>query len=213
MGHPPKRKINAKQLVEDIRGGMGDSALRHKYGLSEKGLQSLYGKLLDKGLVRKSELVRDRPGPSPQRRQRLAPPQQSRPRPARIDPWRCPLCSAEFPQRHEECPKCGAVAAKVTAGPYAGHGMRPSHYESHEEARTSSSQWGTVAVSIVALVVIGVVIVSWSAYRSRAKTGAGRGGVATASGVIKKFTVQNFDSEVLDASKSYPVLIEFYADW
>ena len=211
MPSPPKKKINAAQIVADIRAGMGGSTLRRKYGLSEKGLHVLYRKLLDKGLVHESELERKRSGPAVQPRKALPKPERTRPQPARIDPWACPFCGAEFPQRHDECPKCGAIAAKIASRPYPGPRMQPSRFDRQEETESSSSQWVTVGLSAGMLVLIGVVIVSWAAYRSNNKTGVSQ--AAYRSGGIKTFTADNFNTDVVDASKNVPILIEFYADW
>jgi len=51
-----KKTINAKEILADIKAGMNDAALMEKYGLSEKGLQSLYKKLTDAGLLKHREL-------------------------------------------------------------------------------------------------------------------------------------------------------------
>jgi hypothetical protein len=51
-----KRKISARAAVADIRSGMGDTALRNKYGLSVDGLQSLLDKLIKDGFLDLGEL-------------------------------------------------------------------------------------------------------------------------------------------------------------
>ena len=51
-----KVKIDAKTALEDIRAGMSDSALMDKHKLSAMGLQSLFDKLLQAGVVSRSEL-------------------------------------------------------------------------------------------------------------------------------------------------------------
>jgi len=51
-----KRKISARAAVADIRSGMGDTALRNKYGLSVDGLQSLFDKLIKDGFLDLGEL-------------------------------------------------------------------------------------------------------------------------------------------------------------
>jgi diguanylate cyclase (GGDEF)-like protein/PAS domain S-box-containing protein len=51
-----KRRIDAEQVLNDIRSGMSDQSLMNKYALSSKGLQSLFEKLLDAGLITQSEL-------------------------------------------------------------------------------------------------------------------------------------------------------------
>lgn len=43
---PEKRTVSAKEVVADIRAGASDDLLMSKYGLSEKGLQSVLNKLL-----------------------------------------------------------------------------------------------------------------------------------------------------------------------
>jgi hypothetical protein len=56
------RKIEAKQILEDIRSGMDDLSLMNKYELSAKGLQSLFEQLGNIGLVRRlnaRELLED----------------------------------------------------------------------------------------------------------------------------------------------------------
>lgn len=47
-----KPVVDAKQALDDIRSGMSDAALMHKYNLSPVGLQSLIGKLVELGAVR-----------------------------------------------------------------------------------------------------------------------------------------------------------------
>lgn len=52
----PTVKVSAKEVLADIRAGMSDRDLMKKYGLSEKGLQSLSKKLIDAGVLKQSEL-------------------------------------------------------------------------------------------------------------------------------------------------------------
>jgi len=47
------RKISQKEIMHDIRSGMDEAAIRKKYNLSLKGLQSLYDKLIEAGLLGK----------------------------------------------------------------------------------------------------------------------------------------------------------------
>lgn len=51
-----KREVRARELVEDLRAGQTNAELRKKYRLSEKGLASVFKKLLDAKLVESSEL-------------------------------------------------------------------------------------------------------------------------------------------------------------
>lgn len=56
MSNPASRKINAKEIVADIRTGMTDEALMSKYQLSAKGLLSLFDQLIKTGLIEAQEL-------------------------------------------------------------------------------------------------------------------------------------------------------------
>ncbi|MFH1115788.1 MAG: hypothetical protein V1792_17905 [Pseudomonadota bacterium] len=206
-----KKKINAKQIVSDIRAGMDGPGLRLKYGLSDEGLKTIYRKLLDKGLVTASEIGRpSHPARVP--RKPVGHPRQ-RALQGNAIPWRCPLCNADFPREFEECPKCGAIAAKVV--PH-GHLARDrpdrayARYEDHPAA--PANQWAVVAVSLAVFALVGAAIVAWSVYRSEVATGREPTGLTHASGGIKRFTLANFNREVVDASETHPVLIEFYAD-
>jgi hypothetical protein len=51
---PPR--IHAQQAARDIRLGVSDFALMEKYGLSSKGLQSLFDKLVSAGLITKEDV-------------------------------------------------------------------------------------------------------------------------------------------------------------
>lgn len=47
----PKRRIDTKELVTDIHSGLTDVELMEKYKLSSRGLQRVFGKLVDSGAV------------------------------------------------------------------------------------------------------------------------------------------------------------------
>jgi hypothetical protein len=51
-----KRSIRAKELLDDIKAGMDDAALMEKHGLSAKGLQGVFDKLLEKSVISLEEL-------------------------------------------------------------------------------------------------------------------------------------------------------------
>jgi hypothetical protein len=51
-----KRTIKAKDIVNDLRSGLTNLQLMEKYGLSSKGLQSIFVKLIDAKAVRAGEL-------------------------------------------------------------------------------------------------------------------------------------------------------------
>jgi RsiW-degrading membrane proteinase PrsW (M82 family)/uncharacterized Zn finger protein (UPF0148 family) len=91
-----KRTVNAKEILGDIRAGLDDSALREKYQLSEKGLDSLLGKMIDAGVLRREDL-------------------DSRPMPVESTLeviWKCPACGKPQFREYDECPECGVIVAK-----------------------------------------------------------------------------------------------------
>ncbi len=49
-------RLDAKDVLTDLRQGMGDSEIMEKYNLSARGVQSLFGKLVESGLIDKAEL-------------------------------------------------------------------------------------------------------------------------------------------------------------
>lgn len=55
---PEKPVLSAKELLDDLANNVSDTELMKKHGLSEKGLQSMYKKLLKKGLITKKELAK-----------------------------------------------------------------------------------------------------------------------------------------------------------
>jgi len=57
----PKRKIEAKEIVSDIRQGMSDLHLMEKHSLSSKGLQSVFSKLVEAKAIRPQELFNRAP--------------------------------------------------------------------------------------------------------------------------------------------------------
>lgn len=96
MSSEPKRTINAKEAAADIRSGMTSSDLMQKYRVSAKGLEVLFRKLVDAGLLHENELHRqkeDRATTTP-----VA--------------WKCPACGAAQTREYAECPQCGVIIAK-----------------------------------------------------------------------------------------------------
>lgn len=53
----PRRQINAREFIEDLRSGFSDEQLRKKYVLSPRGLESAYRKLIDAGLIDPTEIL------------------------------------------------------------------------------------------------------------------------------------------------------------
>jgi thioredoxin 1 len=64
---------------------------------------------------------------------------------------------------------------------------------------------GTIAVTIIVFVLIGGIIVAWSVYQ--------RHGLDVQAEHIRSFTDENFQAEVVEASKGKPILVDFYAEW
>jgi thioredoxin 1 len=63
-----------------------------------------------------------------------------------------------------------------------------------------------IVSTITAFFVLGAVIIAWSVYTK------GDVDAVEVSG-IRYFTDDNFQEQVVDASKNLPILIDFYADW
>ncbi len=55
-----KAIVNAEDAVRSIRSGMSDAALKEKYAISQKGLESLFRKLVAAGAIEQPELLRRR---------------------------------------------------------------------------------------------------------------------------------------------------------
>ena len=114
-----KVKIDAKTALEDIRAGMSDSALMDKHKLSAMGLQSLFDKLLQAGVISRSELE-----------ERIPLSQKS----VDIEIFRCPACGMPQFSEFDECPQCGVIVSKFIkrqaeasagAGGKSSRGVRP----------------------------------------------------------------------------------------
>jgi hypothetical protein len=50
------RKVNAKDVAQDVKGGMGDTLLMEKYHLNPKQLESVLRKLVDADLIAHMQL-------------------------------------------------------------------------------------------------------------------------------------------------------------
>jgi hypothetical protein len=116
----PKQKISAKELAEDIRGGMDNSALAEKYKLSTHGLQSIFNKLIAAGVLQQAELD-DRIG-SYERKANFA--------------WKCPACGVPQPREFEVCPACGVIVSKFSK-------RLENEQESRAAADEPKSKWRT----------------------------------------------------------------------
>jgi hypothetical protein len=91
-----KRTMNAKELLADIKGGMDDAGLMEKYRLSGDLLQSVFGRLVDMGLLKRHDLEK-----------RTLMSEKSI-----AIAWECPACGVPQTQAYDECPRCGVVPTK-----------------------------------------------------------------------------------------------------
>ncbi len=88
-----KTRLSAREVLNDIRSGCDDAFLMDKYNLSHRGLQSLFRKLIDKGIITQEELDER----IDMDRSRLK------------GEWTCPACGSQQTSRLERCPECGAA--------------------------------------------------------------------------------------------------------
>jgi hypothetical protein len=87
-----KRKLKPKDLVRDIRAGTDDATLMNRYALSAQGLQSVFNKLVQAGMVTQAEL--DDRVPMAERT-------------VDIGLYICPACGNIQAKEFSECPRCG----------------------------------------------------------------------------------------------------------
>jgi len=64
-----------------------------------------------------------------------------------------------------------------------------------------------IVVTAVAFLLVGGIIILWSVYL---QTGTGQPQLVSN---IQSFTDENFEKDVVEASKKRPILVDFYADW
>jgi thioredoxin 1 len=62
---------------------------------------------------------------------------------------------------------------------------------------------GVVIITIILFLAVGGLIIAWSVYRSPEQDLGG----------VRSFTDENFRTEVVETSKTKPVLVDFYASW
>ncbi len=93
-----KRTVDAKEILEDIKAGMDSTALMEKYQLSEKGLQSLFKKLKDAGVLKPKKREPEKTTSAPQEDVTSA--------------WKCPICGNPQTTQYNQCPECSVIAAR-----------------------------------------------------------------------------------------------------
>jgi ankyrin repeat protein len=92
----PAKHINAHAAAEDILSGMTDKSLMEKYQISAQNLELLFHKLVEKGLLKQSELDA-----------RVAQDKQ-----ALNMVWKCPKCGMPGEKVYDVCPDCGVIVSK-----------------------------------------------------------------------------------------------------
>ncbi len=96
-----KVKIDARDVLKDIRDGLDDSALMAKYRLSGTGLQSLFSKLIEAGMLKRADL--DKRMPNFEKTVELA-------------MVKCPSCGMPQFSEFDVCPQCGIIVKKYLGG-------------------------------------------------------------------------------------------------
>lgn len=97
-----KRKITAREVLQDIRAGKSDKTLMGKFDLSAQGLQSLFDKLVRAGVITQSEL--DQRVPLSERTVDLG-------------LFVCPACGNIQGQEFVKCPRCSFTVPGKSAAP------------------------------------------------------------------------------------------------
>jgi thioredoxin 1 len=65
----------------------------------------------------------------------------------------------------------------------------------------------TITITILAFILVGALIIGWSMYQKN------RDVAVQPSLYVKTFSDENFDTDVVEASKTHPILVDFYAEW
>lgn len=87
-----KRQVKGKELLRDFKAGVDDQILMARYGLSAQGLQSVFNKLLNAGLITQAEL------------DARVPPAE---RTVDIGLFVCASCGNIQAMEFTSCPRCG----------------------------------------------------------------------------------------------------------
>ncbi len=96
-----KVRLDAREVLKDIREGLDDTALMRKYQLSGAGLQSLFSKLTESGLIKRADLDKRMPNFG---------------RTVELTILKCPSCGMGQPSAFDECPCCGIKVKRYMEG-------------------------------------------------------------------------------------------------
>lgn len=88
-----KRKIKAKEFLDDVRAGMDDAWLMEKYGLSARGVLQVINRLIWLGLMSPSELTQRRSVATT----------------VFLPIFKCSSCNEIAYSELEKCPHCGST--------------------------------------------------------------------------------------------------------
>lgn len=155
----PKKTIQVKEVVRDIKGSMHPNALMNKYELSPGQLKSLMKKLQEARLIE-------------------PPPADPPPgKPSVYEPiFTCPACGLTEQGELDECPRCGVVASKYhppteTIGPSAPAGGKEAKVEFGTWSQSSprSFQGLKILAAVAALLLAFGAIVTVKQYREAAQ--------------------------------------------
>ena len=103
-----KKTVSGKEILADIKSGMDNTALIQEYGFSDKGLQSVFKKLVDAGILKQEEV--DKGTVQPGQSVEVA--------------WKCPACGMPQTKQSDECPDCGVIVAKFKQPPVQGESAK-----------------------------------------------------------------------------------------
>lgn len=148
MPDSEKRRISAKQILADIRNGMDDALLKHKYGLSDKALDSVYRKLVDAGALGEAD-IKSRSG-------RATTDGRSSEELSGVTQWQCPSCRAPQASEMEECPVCGILVAKFLARQESDKSLGVAAKNIPQAESSRSRKWGAAVARVVVLVAVGL---------------------------------------------------------
>ncbi len=142
----PKRKISAKELAADIRGGMDAAELATKHDITERQLQSTIEKLVAAGILTAQEGARFK---------QPAPVSASQ----GVD-WKCPACGKPAGPGWTECPHCGVIMSKWQKKSFPPRDgiVAKSRNENRPAQMQLRPTWGWIGIVIICGATISLII-------------------------------------------------------
>ncbi len=150
------KKINAKEVLQDIREGMLDNALMYKYELTPSQLKQLYAKMEKAGLL-------DKQGSQASAEQasgHISPPA---PPLIPLPEYTCPACDQTHTSAVEECARCGIIMSKYASAeaepePEGHYGSKPVEVPEIVGSQAVQPKSGFLKVVLVLVAVLIVVL-------------------------------------------------------